>query len=151
MSHVTTIKTEIGDLEALRAAVEEMGAEWRHGQTTYEWFGEHLAYYPQPAGITKEQLGQCDHAIHLPDVNYEIGVVNLGYGRFTLAYDFFGSGAGGSKHDGQKLLEKFGENCGRLVQRYGVVKAEREARRRRLRTRRVHNPNGSIKLQITGV
>jgi hypothetical protein len=40
MSHITTIKTEIRDLDTLKSACTECGAVFVEGQTTYQWFGE---------------------------------------------------------------------------------------------------------------
>lgn len=146
MSHVTTIALEISDLDALKAAVRELGAEFIEGKKTYEWYGSSVGDYPLPKGMTVEQLGKCDHVIKVPGVRYEIGVVRLPNGKYTLAYDFYGSGG---VHDGQMLLQKFGNNCQRLVQMYGVQKATREAQKKGHRVTRQITSDGSIRLSIT--
>jgi hypothetical protein len=127
MSHVTSIDIEIRDLDALESAVGELGAAFIHGRTTYNWYGRHVGDYPLPAGFTQDQLGKCEHAIRLPGVNYEIGVVKnpVKEGTFTLLFDFYGqSGA----HDGEKLRKHFGDGLSRIKQMYGVHVAEKAAR-----------------------
>lgn len=145
MSHVTTIAIEIRDLDALEAAARELGATLVRDQKTYTWYGQHVGDYPLPKGITKEQLGKCDHAIKVPGVNYEIGVVKLPNGNYTLVYDFYGRyGA----NDGMKLLQRFGEGCQKLVQSYAVHKAMIEARKRGHTVTKKVLPNGSVKLTV---
>src|SRR4051794_20933775 len=70
MSHLADIDIIIKDITALEKAVEELGAEFRRGQTRYEWFGESIGDYPLPEGMTKVDLGKCTHAIHLPGCHY---------------------------------------------------------------------------------
>lgn len=147
MSHITTIAIEISDLDALKASVKELGAEFIEGKTTYEWYGRSVGDYPLPKGMTKEQLGKCSHVIKVPGVRYEIGVVRLPNGKYTLAYDFYGYDD--SSHDGHKLLQKFGPNCQRLVQMYGVQKATREAQKKGHRVTRQITSDGSIRLSIS--
>jgi hypothetical protein len=140
MSHITTIKTEIRDLDALRSACTECGAVFVEGQTTYQWFGESVGDYPLPEGITKEKLGHCSHAIRVPGVEYEIGVVQKPNGHWTLAYDFWGPGQG--------LLQKFGEGCQRLLQLYAVHKTIHEARKKGYTAQRQQLKDGSVKLVL---
>lgn len=127
MSHVTAIKVEIDKLEDLKKAVEAMGGIWREGQRTYKWYGRHVGDYPMPEGFTEADLGKCDHAIGLPGVNYEVGVVKKANGKYTLLYDFYGHSG---QHDGMKLKSHFGDNLGKLVTEYGVNRMKREARMR---------------------
>jgi hypothetical protein len=148
MSHVASIDIAINDLTALKAAVKELGCEWREGQLNYKWYGTSVGDYPLPKGMTVEMLGKCSHAIKVPGVNYEIGVVKMPDGTFTLAYDFYGYDGG--THDGHKLLAKFGEKLGKLVQGYAVHRATLEAQRKGLRVIRTTTANGSIRLAITG-
>lgn len=146
MSHVTTIDIEIRDLDALKAAVREFGAEFIEGKTTYNWYGRSVGDYPLPKGMTAEQLGKCSHVIRVPGVRYEIGVVKLPGGGYTLAYDFYGSGG---IHDGQMLHQKFGDKCQKLVQHYGAAKATREAQKKGMRVQRTIGTDGSIRLSIS--
>ncbi len=148
MSHVTTISVEIRDLAALESACRELGAEFVRGQTSYRWYGRRVNDTPLPVGLTAETLGQCQHAIKVPGINYEIGVVETSPGRYTVAYDFFGSG-GYSGHDGERLRTKFGHGLGKLVQMYGVHKATREGAKVGLRAVRHVTTDGSIRLTLS--
>jgi hypothetical protein len=140
MSHITTIKTEIRDLDALKCACTECGAVFVEGQTRYRWFGESVGDYPLPEGITKEQLGKCSHVIRVPGVEYEIGVVQKPNGHWTLAYDFWGPGQG--------LLQKFGEGCQHLMQLYAVHKTIHEAQKKGYTAQRQQLKDGSVKLVL---
>lgn len=150
MSHIATVKTKIMDLEALKAACRELGAEFKQGQKTYAWYGERIGNDPLPEGMRIEDLGKCDHAIHVPGVRYEIGIVKVG-NHFKLAYDFYGYDGCSDRHDGHKLQEKFGVECGKLVQSYAVHVAMRQAAMRGLSVHRTTLTNGSVKLMIGGV
>ena len=141
MSHVTTISIEIKDLKALKSAAEELGAQWIENKTTYEWWGHSVGDYPIPAGMTKEDLGKCDHVIRVPGVEYEIGVVKKADGKYTLAYDFYGKGQG--------LLQKFGQGCSKLSQMYAVHAATRAAKAKGLLVQRKSLDNGGIKLLVS--
>ena len=63
MSHVTVIAVELKDLDALKAVCAALGLEFRENQTTYRWYGRHVGDFPIPEGLTKADLGRCDHAI----------------------------------------------------------------------------------------
>lgn len=139
MSHVTTIKTEIRDLDALRAACSELGLDFMQGQRTYRWYGRVMGDYPLPDGITPEQLGHCEHAIRVPGAGYEIGVVKTARG-YTLMFDFWGPGAA--------IVKTLGQGLGQLVQMYGVEKTLREAQRAGLRAVRQTQADGSIRLVL---
>jgi len=149
ISHIATIEIQIDSLDALKAACKELGVEFIEGKTTYKWFGGVLGDYPLPKGMTKDTLGKCAHVIRVPGVSYEVGVVRLPDGKYTLAYDFWGI-RGNAEHDGHKLKEKFGDQLGVLVQRYAVQRATREAQLKGCRVMRRVQPNGSIRLEISG-
>lgn len=138
MSHVVTCEATITDLEALKLACKRLGWVFKEGQKTYRWFGQHVGDYPLPKGFKVEDMGKCDHAIEVPGVNYEIGLVRKGAG-FTPIYDFYDSGlrsaVGGIK--GEKL-----------VQHYGVEWAKRKADSQHLRYLEETLPNGKIKLKV---
>ena len=121
MSHVTTIKMEIKDLQALEECCKKAGLEFRKGQKTYKWWGYSVGDYPIPKGFTKEDLGKCDHAIGVPNKStYEIGVV-VKDGKITLLWDFYGGGQG---------LEKVaGKDCCNLTQAYTQNVAIKEAKK----------------------
>ena len=74
MSHISKIELVIKDLEALKTACKRMGFEFREGQKTYQWYGRWVGDSPMPEGVTEEELGKCNHAIHVPGAKYEIGL-----------------------------------------------------------------------------
>lgn len=141
MSHVEDIAIQIHDLAALRAAAEELGLIWRENQTTYAWWGHHVGDYPLPTGFTAADLGKCQHALHLPGCNYEIGVVKSpNHAGYTLLYDFYGQG--------RKLKQTFGPGLGRLTQHYGMALATKQAHAKGYAVTRHTLPSGAIKLKV---
>ena len=142
MSHVVAIETEIRDLAALRAACEELGLTFNEGKTSYNWWGRHVGDFPLPAGLSAEQLGYCDHAISVPDTEYEIGLIQDSIsGSYRLVFDFFGTG--------EKIINKLGRRCEKLIQMYGVRKTTMEAERRGFQADRETQADGSVKVFIT--
>lgn len=137
MSHIVQVKVKISDLRALAAAAKELGGELVLDQKTHTFYSG---------------KGQCEHAIKIPGVNYEVGVVKLEGGGYTLAHDPYGGDqAGYGSHDGHKLTQKFGDGLKKLTQYYAVAKAEIEARAKGWMTSRQTLKNGSIKITMTGV
>lgn len=149
MSHITTVALKIKDLNALKSALAEFGAVWCENQQTYKWYGPSVGDTPLPVGITKDMLGKCSHAIKLPGVNYEIGVVKMPDNTYTLAYDFYDYRPHG--HDGGKLLEKFGQGLQKLTQAYACAKVSLEARAKGWMCQKQKLANGSIKLVLQGM
>lgn len=172
MSHCVSIAITIHDLDALAAAVAELGGQLVRNVTSYNWYGRSVGDYPLPAGITVDMLGHCQHVIRFPGVRYEIGLVKTAQGWVPL-FDFYGYD-GNEMHDGHKLLERIASpaalaaiksavgyeaqakataeaaKAGKLCQLYGVHKATLAARKQGLAVRRVTAGNGSIKLVCTG-
>lgn len=62
MSHISTISTDglEFDLDVIQALCQRQGWEFLR-QTTFHWFGK--------------DGGECEYAIHLPGVQYELGMV----------------------------------------------------------------------------
>lgn len=145
MSHISEIETEIDSLSALKQACADLGWEFKENQTTYEWFGRWVGDTKPPAHLSPDELkdwikslGTCDHAIHIPGVNYEIGIRQRG-NKYVLQYDYWDS----------KLKTAMGGQKGeKLVDAYNVARVEEEARRRGRRTEKVKLPNGKTLLRI---
>lgn len=147
MSHVLQSSIIIKDLECLDAAVRSMGATLVRNVKTYNWYGRSVGDYPIPEGMTKEQLGHCDHVIRLPGVHYEIGVCgNQKDGSFRLQYDFY---SGGLMHDGQKLKTHFGDGLSRLQTAYTESTVRKQAQSHGYSVTRKVLTNGAISLQLT--
>jgi hypothetical protein len=123
MSHIVKLDIEINDLEALKAAAESLGLEFREGQKRYRWYGQSVGDYPLPEGVSEADLGHCDHALSIPGNkgSYEVGVVAKKDGSgYHLLWDFWNGGFG--------LQEKIGADAGKLKQAYTgevVLKAAR--------------------------
>ena len=122
MSHFTTIKTEIKDLDALRVAAEELGLALEANATARGYAGNQL-----PGDFVLRLKGPYDVAIHRQPT-----------GTYELTCDWW---------DGH-VAREVGEKFGKLLQLYGVHKAMREARRKGHLVQRRAQANGSIKLVI---
>ena len=126
MSHFTTIKTQIRDLEALADACSELGAKL---VTNTDCRGF--------AGMTR-------HAPNVLKLNgpYDIAVepAESKDGSYGLTTDWW---------DGH-VAREVGIGYGRLLQSYGIHKTMREARLRGLRSTRKLESDGSILLTLEG-
>src|SRR5882724_10954235 len=120
MSHFTTIKTQIKDIEALRSACGEMGFSLMQNAQARGY-----------AGSTRSG----DYVIRLSGP-YDIAVNRSPEGGYELTTDWW-----------QGHVEKeAGANFGKLLQIYGVHKATAEARKKGLSVLRRARQDGSIKL-----
>lgn len=152
MSHVESVNVVITDLKALDAACARMGAVLAKDKTTYNWYGISVGDYPLPAGFRAADLGKCEHAIQLPGVKYEIGVVparnpdGTPAKGMTLLYDFYGST---SRDDGQKLKRHFGDGLTKLVDAYSVEALKAKARAQGYLSREVTRADGKIELRVS--
>ena len=124
MSHFTTIETQVRDEAALRAACAELGL-------TVEANAVARGY--------KTNTHRGDLVIRLKGP-YDIAATKQG-ATFGLTCDWW---------DGH-VEKEVGANYGRLLQLYGVHKAQIEARKKGYTTRRQVLGDGSIKLVIGGV
>lgn len=122
MSHFTTIKTEIKDIDALRSAVQELGLALESNTEARGYAGNKLA---------------GEHVIRLKGP-YDIAVNQQPTGSHGLTCDWW---------DGH-VAREVGDTFGKLLQLYGVHKATREARRRGYLVQRRAQSNGTIKLLI---
>ena len=122
MSHFTTIKTQIKDIDALSSACREMGLTLL--QNT-----EARGYY--------ENKIKGDYVIQLKGP-YDIALNRQPDRSYGLTADLW-----------QGHVEKeVGQNYGKLLQLYGVHKAIVEARKKGHLVRRSQHQDGSIKLTI---
>lgn len=125
MSHFTTIKTEIKDIEALRAACAEMGLS--------------LAENAEARGYGSNRT-RAEYVVRLKGP-YDIALNKNKEGSYALTADWWGG----------HVEREVGSQAGRLLQLYGVHKATREARRRGYTVQRQGLKDGAIKLMIGGV
>ena len=105
MSHISKIELEVKDLAVLRQACERLGLTFMENQQSFKWFGS--------------EAGACNHAIRIPEAEYEIGIIQRN-GRYELECDFFDS----------RIEDAVGKDGGYLKQAYAVEKVKLEARRK---------------------
>src|SRR5712691_2156315 len=122
MSHFTTIKTQVKDIEALRSACTEMGLA--------------LLQNAEARGYYQNKI-KGDYVVHLKGP-YDIAVNKEPGGSFGLTADLWQG----------HVEQEVGQNYGKLLQLYGVHKAIREARKKGHLVRRSQQQDGAIKLVI---
>ncbi len=122
MSHFTTIKTQIKDIEALRSACQEMGLP--------------LLQNTDARGYYENRI-KGDYVIQLKGP-YDIAVNRQPDGSFGLTSDLWNG----------HVEKEVGHGYGKLLQLYGVHKAMREARKRGHLVNRSQQKDGSIRLVI---
>jgi hypothetical protein len=125
MSHFTTIKTQIKDIDALRAALREMG----------------LALFPNAdaRGYSSNQT-HGDFVIRL-NGPYDIALTKQSDNSYGLITDWW------SGH----VEKEVGKNFGRLLQLYGIHKTMQEARKKGFSALRKTQADGSIKLILSSL
>lgn len=137
MSHVASVDVEVRDLDALRAAADRLGFEFREGQRTYKWFGRFLNDWRSSRsavskGVDPATFGTCDHALRIKgagDSQYEVGVTAMPDGTYRLVYDSWSGG-------GQAIERLAGVDCVRLQGEVAAEQATRFAQRRGYRVQR---------------
>ena len=125
MSHFTTIETQVRDVQALRAACTEMGLAVEENAVARGY---------------SRNTHNGDLVIRLKGP-YDIALNRQQDGTYGLTCDWW---------DGH-VEREVGANYGKLLQLYGVHKAQIEARKKGYTTRRQTLADGAIKLVIGGV
>lgn len=118
MSHISKIELEIKSLDALIEACTKLGFQFVKDQKTYVWYGRWVGDSPLPQGVSKEDLGKCEHAIKVPGCSYEIGVVRNQNGSYQLLWDSWES----------KLRLAIGQNASVLKQAYTTEVVRQQAK-----------------------
>jgi Protein of unknown function (DUF1257) len=125
MSHFTTIKTQIKDLEALRHALGEMGLT--------------LLTNANARGFV-ESTTKGEYVIKLKGP-YDISLNKQPDGAYGLTTDWWAD----------HVEKEVGKDYGKLLQLYGVHKATLEAKKKGFTAVRKTLGNGSIKLTLTSL
>ena len=125
MSHFTTIETQIRDIPALQAACRELGLT--------------LLESTMARGYSSNNI-KGDYVIRLKGP-YDVALTRQQDGSYGLTTDWWAG----------HVERELGAGYGKLLQLYGVHKAQAEARRKGYTTRRQSLSDGSIKLTIGGV
>ena len=123
MSHFTTIKTQIKDLDALKSACAELNLP--------------VLEKAQARGFYDNRL-KAEYVIQLKGP-YDIAVQKQKDGTFGFTSDLFAG----------HVEKEVGSNYGKLLQLYAVHKAMKEARKKGHLATRSQKTDGSIKLVIT--
>ena len=124
MSHFTTIKTQIKDIEALRSATKELGLT--------------ILNNANARGYGQEQR-KGDFVIKLTGP-YDIAVNAQPDGTFGLTTDWWNG----------YVEKEVGKDYSKLIQLYGVHKASLEAKKRGMSVLRRQQKDGAIKLILIG-
>lgn len=132
MSHLATVKTELRDIKAIKAACDELGFTFHENKKTHRLWG----------GVN----APCAHAISHPRwMELEVGLVATPTG-YTLSFDDMLQ-----RWDGMKAGTHIGDKASRLVQLYGVQKATMEAKKLGYMVSRKTGQNGAIRLTVSGI
>jgi len=141
MSHMVSGEIEIKDIDSMQEACESLGLIFRRGATTFEWFGIWVNdYHGKDAAYRKidpKTFGKCEHAIKIPDVLYEIGLVRDKEGKLRLAYD---------KYD-EQIENNLGVGVYKLVQAYAEKVAEKSLRRKGYSITKTVQSDGKVVLR----
>ena len=125
MSHFTTIKTQIKDIEALRCALEEMG----------------LALIPDAQARGYYQSSTKGEFVIRLKGPYDIALNKQPDSSYGLTTDWWAG----------HVEKEVGKDYGKLLQLYGVHKAILEAKKKGYTAVRKTQLNGSIKLTLTSL
>lgn len=125
MSHITTVKTQIRDLDALRDACRALHLDLVEGGSVRGYF---------------ENMARADYRILIPGTKYEVGVIRQHDGSYALAADFW---------DGS-VERALGSGFGRLLQEYALKVIEKQARNRGKFVTATREKDGRIRVRIRG-
>jgi hypothetical protein len=158
LSHIVNVDCEFRELEGIRAACKRLGWEFREGQTSFQWYGSWVGDTELPPSMLTtdernrfelmsmaekrefctQKFSQCSHAIHVPGVDYEIGI--QGYeGAWKPVWDYFDN----------KLLAAMGNQQGDVLkQAYAIEVAKLEAQANGYPCYERQLANGSVELEV---
>ena len=140
MSHISTCKLMVSDLDAFDAACRSLGLDFKRGQKSHRTY----------AGAQND----CEHAVTLHGCEYELGLVRATYDEasgelkqdangsaFMVNYDSWAGGDG--------MMDVVGKDCNKLLQAYGVEAAKAKARQLGMAVKVQTLQDGSVKLTCT--
>lgn len=150
MSHLDSIAVRITDLPALRRVAEkQFGAIWEQDKKKFNWYGAYVGDTKMPENLKGIEPGTCEHVIRLPGVRYEVGVVKLKDGSYTLAHDYYSHASAG--HDGHRLVEKFGPGLKKLAAAYSTEKMVSWVKSKGFLVNQKPLANNRTEISITGI
>jgi hypothetical protein len=119
MSHIVSIPFQCRSLDAVRAACGRLGSRSAKGRRPTDGGADGRATRPLPDHVRVEDLGKCHHAIKVPGVTYEVGIVANADGSYDLRWDYF---------DNALCVAMGGQNADKFRQTYQIEVARIEAR-----------------------
>lgn len=140
MSHISTVTTQIKDLEAMAEACQFLGLELDQNAKRFRYY----------AG----KYNACDAAIRIPGNTeaYEVGLVRGKDGTYQILYDPFCGGRGMQERISsmQDASGKYlaGSDCNRLKQEYSTAVAKRRLTREGYRVQETRE-GGKVRLTAT--
>jgi len=147
MSHVAAIDLEIAptQLDALEAAITELGGTLVRNQKSYKWYGQLVGGGSRGAEFDnlKTAPGVCAHAIRpagWKHGDYEGGVVEATDGTFRLVWDSYATGV--------NLDRAFGVGGTRIKDHLGAELAMRHAARKGQRARKEILADGTVAVDV---
>ena len=128
MSHLATVKSQLKSIEAIRMACHELGVVLREGGRARYFDGQ--------------QSDKCDYTIELPKPHdrYSVGLKRQPDGTYSLVADDMVAG----------WDTKLGRNYGLFKQQVAFATLRLEAQRKGLRLTREMQPNGTMRVIMTG-
>jgi hypothetical protein len=147
MSHVVSIQTQVHDLNAVKAACQELGLTFKENQKTIRWYGKWVDDYSRDdaaykLGIPTDKYGTSDHAIEVPGSSYDVGLLkDEKTGGYRLYFDFYAN-------NGKVIQEAIGQNGQKFIQYYAAHKIAMESKLKGYFIQHKNESNGHIKLTI---
>lgn len=158
MSHVTTAKVVIKDMEAAKVAFQSMGGTFHEGKTHMRWFGNfvddstnwksmfapgeasRIAALPkdQRIAIINKMMSSCDHTVSFSGAGYEVGLCKNADGTFSLRWDFYDRALGSI----------MGTDGGKFNQAYATEYTKRQAKLRGYMVKETKRSDGQRQLEI---
>lgn len=116
MSHIVQGKSQIVDIECLRAALDAMGLKLQVGGKP--------RYYYSGSTVYGDEAIECDYVVPLPG-RYDLGLKKQTDGSYSFVCDSeLLSGSYGRGSEGRALL---GENASKLINEYVYAAAQMDA------------------------
>lgn len=126
MSHITEMKTEVKDLDALEDAARALGGELTRNVSEFRYYSG---------------MEPCEHRISFPNARYDIGVSERGdHNGYTLKADWFYTGG---------LTEYCGQNGEKLSDEYAAAVVWRHYSQQGYNLNRYTNDAGQIVVEAS--
>ena len=160
MSHVTTCKSVLKNLDVIEKAALRLNGVLNRGQKRARMYGQGFVddslgwkefFEPKEAsriaGLPKSErikivnaaMSNFAHTISFKGANYDVGLVDLKDGTFKMRYD---------EYSGDSLGRIMGPNAEKFMDAYGFEAAKKAARARGYSTKETTNKQGQLQLEV---